>query len=346
VSSEIVEFAGVTLGDSKLTITGKLDYKDWYSGTKEVIRQHKNALWYIGDLLLYGEKEYGDAYSSVVDPDTYSVETAKLAMWVSRRVPAERRKPGLAWSSHREAARLEDPKDRFDLIALAKAESWTRAAITAHVNQRQPPKNRKVEPEALDYPGNEQSCNKEIGVDGGDVAQFVALPTDQAQALAEFLTGLLPRLKREDEQKACAGFLASLQELVGHTRVHERVAVKKESIKSLSPGGKGKGVGKGKQKVFGLEQIREFENLDTDEFRTSWTEWNHYLHDKRKSLSEISACKQLKWLAEQPDPIACIDFTIRKNWQGLREPDRSGNGRGENIMSRSDRMLKEAYGNV
>jgi hypothetical protein len=64
--------------------------------------------------------------------------------------------------------------------------------------------------------------------------------------------------------------------------------------------------------------------LDTPEFRTAWDEWLQHRRQIKKPLQPLSQQKQLdEFTSWGPDrAIAAIDHTIRKSWQGIREPDR------------------------
>lgn len=76
---------------------------------------------------------------------------------------------------------------------------------------------------------------------------------------------------------------------------------------------------------------QEFSSLFTPEFEKSWDEWIVYRREIKKPLkSETAIKKQLKFLAEQPNPVACIEQSIRNNWQGLFEDKNHGNSTGKN----------------
>jgi hypothetical protein len=54
-------------------------------------------------------------------------------------------------------------------------------------------------------------------------------------------------------------------------------------------------------------------------FTEAWLEWQKHKKAKRQTLTEFSIHKQLKFLEAQPDPVACIEQSILRNWQGLFE---------------------------
>lgn len=62
-----------------------------------------------------------------------------------------------------------------------------------------------------------------------------------------------------------------------------------------------------------------YPSLRTDRFARGWGDWVEHRKEKRKPLTDRQAQKQLAWLGGQPEPIACIDQSIRNGWQGLFE---------------------------
>lgn len=71
------------------------------------------------------------------------------------------------------------------------------------------------------------------------------------------------------------------------------------------------------------------EALNTPEFLQAWNEWQEFRRQKHATLTALSMHKQLSQFSEWgiARSIAAIEHTIRKGWQGLREPDPpAGNG--------------------
>ncbi len=65
----------------------------------------------------------------------------------------------------------------------------------------------------------------------------------------------------------------------------------------------------------------------SDQFAAAWRRWCQHRREKRKPLTPTAADAQLEEFAEwgEARAIAAIAHTIRKGWQGIREPD--GNDR-------------------
>lgn len=65
------------------------------------------------------------------------------------------------------------------------------------------------------------------------------------------------------------------------------------------------------------------ENLKTERFQQSWNDWIKHRKEIRKPLKETQTRKMLEdfssWGADRS--VLAIDHTIKKGWQGIREPD-------------------------
>ncbi len=70
--------------------------------------------------------------------------------------------------------------------------------------------------------------------------------------------------------------------------------------------------------------------LDTEAFRSSWSDWQAYRAETKKKLTPSTITRQLKKLAAMgPDAaVASIEQSIERGWQGLFEPKADGGGNG------------------
>jgi hypothetical protein len=66
-----------------------------------------------------------------------------------------------------------------------------------------------------------------------------------------------------------------------------------------------------------LEWAAEYPALNNDRFVEAWADWLGYRAEKQKKPSALAARRQLKFLSEQPDPVACIENSIRNDWVGI-----------------------------
>ena len=60
-------------------------------------------------------------------------------------------------------------------------------------------------------------------------------------------------------------------------------------------------------------------------FIDSWKEWVTFRKEIRKKLTKSTAQKQITFLTNQPDPVACINNSIQNGWQGLFEVNNGAN---------------------
>jgi len=99
-----------------LHVVGKPTINEWMEYGEKLRTVEASMQWIIGDYLNYGEFNYGEKYSQVLDE---SVATWKTYNWVSNRVPKDIRNPNLSWSHHRMVANL--PRE-YQVKLLEKAE--------------------------------------------------------------------------------------------------------------------------------------------------------------------------------------------------------------------------------
>jgi hypothetical protein len=73
-------------------------------------------------------------------------------------------------------------------------------------------------------------------------------------------------------------------------------------------------------------------------FAEAWAEWVGFRSsDLKKPISKLSAKKQFKFLAEQPNPVAVIDRSIENGWQGLFPIKEQGYLRANEIIANPKR---------
>ena len=63
--------------------------------------------FWLGDLLVYSERNYGEKYAQLVDATDYSYQGLCDMMWVANSVAPNVRRKELTWSHHREVAKLD-----------------------------------------------------------------------------------------------------------------------------------------------------------------------------------------------------------------------------------------------
>jgi len=78
------------------------------------------------------------------------------------------------------------------------------------------------------------------------------------------------------------------------------------------------------------------ENINSEKFRNAWRDWIEHRKQKRKTITEAQAKKQLAALATwgEDKAIIAIENSIRNGWQGLFEPkpDQAGESDADGCM--------------
>lgn len=103
---------------------GKLTFKQWSEKVQDAITTRANLPWVIGDLLNYGEANYGEKYAQAFDDCLVDYHTLQNWRWVARCFSASRRREALSWSHHEIVAKLPEKKqDKW--LAQAERKRWS-----------------------------------------------------------------------------------------------------------------------------------------------------------------------------------------------------------------------------
>lgn len=114
---------GVKFGEVYAEVREGLGKADFLAAIGAAADGHRSATWWLGDLLAYGERVWNN-YAEMAEATGYAVGTLRNMASVSRRVPRERRVPGLHWRTHRAVMALE-PDDQTEWLRLALAKGMT-----------------------------------------------------------------------------------------------------------------------------------------------------------------------------------------------------------------------------
>ena len=71
--------------------------------------------FWMGDLLLYAERNFGEMYSQLLDETDYAYQSLKDMAWVANAIAPQTRRSELTWSHHREVAKLDQAKQELYL---------------------------------------------------------------------------------------------------------------------------------------------------------------------------------------------------------------------------------------
>lgn len=91
----------------------------------------RHIYWWIGDMLLMGERFFGDEYFQAVDP-SFSADLLQRCIAVAAKFPPEQRNPNLSWSHHLAVIKL-DPRIRVIALKKAENEGWTSKDLNKYV---------------------------------------------------------------------------------------------------------------------------------------------------------------------------------------------------------------------
>lgn len=96
------------------------------------------AKFWLGDLLAYGEDEFGETYTQALEMTGYAMQTAKNIVWVARAVASPRRREDLSFEHHAEVAPLT-PAKQTEWLAKAADDNLTRDEMRSQIRQETQP---------------------------------------------------------------------------------------------------------------------------------------------------------------------------------------------------------------
>ena len=100
LNRDIISSTGIKLDDG-------LPFETWEKHVEQAKEINKFSLWILGDLLNYGERNYGEMYSQVLDEFDYTNKTLRNAKWISSKIEMSRRRDNLDFAHQAEVASLD-----------------------------------------------------------------------------------------------------------------------------------------------------------------------------------------------------------------------------------------------
>lgn len=104
---------------------------DWLQPLSFALWCQRAAPWWIGDLLLAGDAQFGEEFSQACQ-GWISGEQLQRYESIARRVPPENRRPSLSWSAHAAVARLDHARQR-QMLELAERYGWSSEELRVRV---------------------------------------------------------------------------------------------------------------------------------------------------------------------------------------------------------------------
>jgi hypothetical protein len=131
---EPIVYSGFRLEERGLTPVGTPTREQWSECLDYLMHLEKHIHFWIGDLLAYGERRWGAMYSEMIERTGYEPRTLRTLKWVASSVDVSRRREGLSFAHHKEAAGLS-PEQQDVVLDRAEREGWTREMVRHEVNR-------------------------------------------------------------------------------------------------------------------------------------------------------------------------------------------------------------------
>lgn len=106
----------------------------------------RNTPWWIGDVISWGERRYGDDLYNHADLDPWAIDQINRHAAVCRAVPQELRNRNLWYTHHREVCKLE-PEKMTEFLDMAEEQVMSSADLRKSINgvsqKKKTPRKRK-----------------------------------------------------------------------------------------------------------------------------------------------------------------------------------------------------------
>jgi hypothetical protein len=118
-----------------LHIQEGLNREEWIEGVIKPLKRlintmQESALWWWGDALAYGEKNYGNTYTLAIEQSGYAYQSLAQAKAVSQRIEFSSRYKNLSWSHHAEVAfAFDDPIERATWLKRAETDGMSKSEL-------------------------------------------------------------------------------------------------------------------------------------------------------------------------------------------------------------------------
>lgn len=113
---------------------GDMPFEQWEQAGRRLLRVGRAVQFWIGDWILYGERNYGDTYRTAIDRTGYEYQTLANIVTVCREIESSRRREQLTFTHHAEVAPLEHGRQE-ELLDRAVTEGWSTAHLRTECRQ-------------------------------------------------------------------------------------------------------------------------------------------------------------------------------------------------------------------
>lgn len=126
--------SGILTTTVGLAFSKELTFDAWQQAGLRVARIVNSSAWYLGDWLVYGQRNYEDRYKRAIDLVGLDYQTLRNYAWVARKVEYSRRRENLSFQHHAEVAALA-PADQTRWLLLAERNDWSRNQLRQAVRR-------------------------------------------------------------------------------------------------------------------------------------------------------------------------------------------------------------------
>ncbi|MGW0809506.1 LmbU family transcriptional regulator [Nonomuraea sp. NPDC002799] len=112
----------------------EIPFSNWESIGRQLSLIADSSAWWLGDWLVYGEKQYADRYRTAIERTSLDYQTLRNYAWVARRFGLARRRDKLSFAHHAEVAALSMAEQDLWLLR-AEQQSWSRNRLRRELRQ-------------------------------------------------------------------------------------------------------------------------------------------------------------------------------------------------------------------
>lgn len=110
----------------QLAVVEPADIEEWEPAASKIFAMQKYVPWWIGDMVVFGESQFGDDFWQV-PPEDSSEAMIRRYMGVARKIPPEDRCLALSWSHHVSALRIANRTVRQAALRRGESERMSSA---------------------------------------------------------------------------------------------------------------------------------------------------------------------------------------------------------------------------
>lgn len=119
---------------TSLTLSPGMSIDAWRHLGQQILVISDSSAWWLGDWLVYGEKEYPDRYKRAIEGTSLDYQTLRNYAWVVRKFTPERRWDRLSFQHHAEVAGLA-PAEQDRWLARAAEGKWSRNELRRRIRE-------------------------------------------------------------------------------------------------------------------------------------------------------------------------------------------------------------------